>query len=44
MDAAHIVVTALHGLAARGEVEAQVVAAAIEQLGIDTEALDPRYA
>ena len=44
VDAAHIVVAALHGLAERGEVKAQVVADAIERFGIDTEAPDPRYA
>jgi pyruvate dehydrogenase complex dehydrogenase (E1) component len=44
VDAAHIVVAALHGLAERGEVKAQVVAAAIERCGIDNEAPDPRYA
>jgi pyruvate dehydrogenase E1 component len=44
VDAAHIVVAALHGLAERGEVKAQVIADAIERFNIDVDALDPRYA
>ena len=44
VDAAHIVVAALHGLAERGEIKAQVIADAIERFNIDVDALDPRYA
>jgi pyruvate dehydrogenase complex dehydrogenase (E1) component len=43
-DGAHIVVAALHALAERGDVKAEVVADAIERFGIDADALDPRYA
>jgi pyruvate dehydrogenase complex dehydrogenase (E1) component len=34
----------LHALAQRGDVKAEVVAAAIDRYGIDAEALDPRDA
>ena len=44
VDAAHVVVAALHGLAQRGEINAEIVAAAIDRYGIDTDALDPRDA
>jgi pyruvate dehydrogenase E1 component len=44
VDAAHIVVAALHGLAERSDVKAQAVADAIERFGIDADALEPRYA
>jgi pyruvate dehydrogenase E1 component len=42
VDAAHVVVASLHALALQGEVEADVVAAAIDRHGIDADALDPR--
>jgi pyruvate dehydrogenase complex dehydrogenase (E1) component len=35
LDEAHVVVTALRGLAQRGDVNAQVVDAALQQFGID---------
>jgi pyruvate dehydrogenase E1 component len=41
VDAEHIAVAALYGLAQRGEVKAEVVADAIDRYGIDPEALDP---
>jgi pyruvate dehydrogenase E1 component len=44
VDAAHIVVAALHALAQQGDVSADVVAAAIGRYGIDAEAIDPRSA
>ncbi|MEO8697587.1 MAG: pyruvate dehydrogenase (acetyl-transferring), homodimeric type [Acidimicrobiales bacterium] len=44
VDAAHIVVAALHALAQSGAVKAEVVAAAIDRYGIDTESVDPRDA
>jgi pyruvate dehydrogenase E1 component len=44
VDAAHIVVAVLYGLAQRGDVEAEVVADAIARYGIDPDALDPRQA
>ena len=44
VDAAHVVVAALHALAERGDVKADVAAAAIEGYGIDPDALDPRDA
>ena len=44
VDAAHVVVAALHGLAQRGDVKADVVADAIDRYGIDPDALDPRDA
>ncbi len=44
VDAAHIVVAVLAGLAAAGEGKASEVAAAIEKYGLDTEAVDPRLA
>ena len=44
VDAAHVVVAALHGLAQRGDVKAEAVAAAIDRYGIDAERLDPRDA
>jgi pyruvate dehydrogenase E1 component len=44
VDAAHVVVAALHALAQRGDVTADVVAAAIDRYRIDAEALDPRDA
>jgi pyruvate dehydrogenase E1 component len=44
VDAAHVVVAALNGLAQRGDVKADVVADAIARYGIDADALDPREA
>jgi pyruvate dehydrogenase E1 component len=44
VDAAHVAVAALHGLAERGDVKPQVAADAIERFGIDADALDPRHA
>jgi pyruvate dehydrogenase E1 component len=44
VDAAHVAVAALHALAQRGDVKAEVVAAAIDRYGIQSEALDPRDA
>jgi pyruvate dehydrogenase E1 component len=44
VDAAHVVVAALDGLAQRGDVKVDVVAAAIDRYGIDSDALDPRDA
>ena len=44
VDAAHVVVAALHGLAQRGDLNPEVVAGAIARHGIDTEAVDPRIA
>jgi pyruvate dehydrogenase E1 component len=44
VDAAHIVVAALHGLVQRGDVKADVVADAIDRYGIDADALDPKEA
>jgi pyruvate dehydrogenase E1 component len=44
VDAAHIVVAALHALAQRGDVKSEIVAAAIDDYGIDRDALDPRDA
>ena len=44
VDAAHVVVAALDGLAQRGDVTADVVAGAIDRYGIDRDALDPRNA
>jgi pyruvate dehydrogenase E1 component len=44
IDAPHIVVAALHGLAQCGNVSPRVVADAIDRYGIDVEALDPRNA
>ena len=44
LDAAHVVIAALHALAQRGDVKADVVAAAIDRYGIDAEAVDPRDA
>jgi pyruvate dehydrogenase E1 component len=41
VDATHVVVAALYGLAQRGDVKADVVAAAIEQYAIDADAPDP---
>ncbi|MGH9297695.1 MAG: transketolase-like TK C-terminal-containing protein, partial [Acidimicrobiales bacterium] len=42
VDAPHIVVAVLSCLAEAGEAKEDEVSAAIEQLGIDTEAADPR--
>ena len=44
VDARHIVVATLHGLAQHGELANDVVAAAIQHYGIDTDAPDPRDA
>ena len=44
VDAGHIVVAALHGLAQKGELAGDVVAAAIHRYGIDADAADPRSA
>jgi pyruvate dehydrogenase E1 component len=42
VDARHIVVATLHGLAQQGQLSNDVVAAAIQRYGIDTDAPDPR--
>jgi pyruvate dehydrogenase E1 component len=44
VDARHIVVATLHGLAQQGQLSNDVVAAAIHRYGIDTDAPDPRDA
>jgi pyruvate dehydrogenase E1 component len=44
VDAAHVVVAVLAGLAAAGDGKAEEVAAAIERYGVDPEAIDPRVA
>ena len=44
IDAAHIVVAVLSGLAAAGDAKSSEVAAAIEKYGVDSEAPDPRVA
>jgi pyruvate dehydrogenase E1 component len=44
VDAAHVAVAALEGLAQRGDVKADVVADAIDRYGIDPDAVDPRNA
>ncbi|HRB01871.1 MAG TPA: pyruvate dehydrogenase (acetyl-transferring), homodimeric type, partial [Ilumatobacteraceae bacterium] len=44
VDARHIVVATLHGLAQDGKVSNEVVAAALLRYGIDTDATDPRDA
>ncbi len=44
VDAEHIVVTVLHGLARDGKIDAEVVAKAIAAYGIDTESIDPLHA
>jgi pyruvate dehydrogenase E1 component len=44
VDAAHVVVGVLDGLAQMGEVKAETVAEAIERFAIDAEAPDPRTA
>jgi pyruvate dehydrogenase E1 component len=44
VDAAHVVVAALHGLALSGEAKAEEVAEAISRYGIDPELPDPRVA
>jgi len=44
VDAAHVVVAVLAGLATTGHATASEVADAIEKYGIDPEALDPRVA
>ncbi|MGH9038841.1 MAG: pyruvate dehydrogenase (acetyl-transferring), homodimeric type [Acidimicrobiia bacterium] len=44
VDAAHIVVAVLHGLAQQGEVKGEVVAEAIRRYEIDVDAIDPREA
>jgi pyruvate dehydrogenase E1 component len=44
IDAAHVVVATLHGLALTGDAKAEEVAEAIERFEIDTEAPDPRTA
>jgi pyruvate dehydrogenase E1 component len=41
VDEGHVVVAVLSALAARGEVEADLVAKAISDYGIDPEAIDP---
>jgi pyruvate dehydrogenase E1 component len=44
VDAAHIVIAVLSGLAAAGDAKSSEVAAAIEKYGVDPEAPDPRVA
>jgi pyruvate dehydrogenase E1 component len=44
VDAAHVVVAALHALAQRGDIKAEVVTDAICRYGIDPDASDPRDA
>jgi pyruvate dehydrogenase E1 component len=44
VDAAHVVVAALHALAQRGDVKPEVVADAICRYGIDADGSDPRDA
>ncbi|MCZ7525694.1 MAG: pyruvate dehydrogenase (acetyl-transferring), homodimeric type [Acidimicrobiia bacterium] len=44
VDAPHVVVAVLDGLAQRGEVKGEVVAEAIRRYGLDPEAPDPREA
>ncbi len=44
MDARHIVVATLYGLAQQGRLANDAVAAAIQHYGIDTDAPDPRDA
>jgi pyruvate dehydrogenase E1 component len=44
VDAAHVAVAVLYGLAQRGDLKDAVVANAIDRHGIDTDALDPRDA
>ena len=44
MDARHIVVATLYGLAQQGRLTNDAVAAAIQHYGIDTDAPDPRDA
>ena len=44
VDAGHIVVATLHGLAQEGELTGDTVAAAIHRYGIDANAADPRSA
>jgi pyruvate dehydrogenase E1 component len=41
VDAAHIVVAVLHGLAAEGSVPPETVAEAIRRYGIDPDSVDP---
>jgi pyruvate dehydrogenase E1 component len=42
VDASHIVVAALHGLAQRGDLKPATVADAVARYGIDADAVDPR--
>jgi pyruvate dehydrogenase E1 component len=44
VDAAHIVVAVLHGLAQLGDVKGEVVAEAIRRYDLDADAMDPREA
>ena len=44
VDAAHIAVAVLYGLAQRGDLKEDVVANALDRYGIDTDAVDPRVA
>ena len=44
VDAPHVVVAALHALCQRGDLEPEVVSAAIDRWGIDADAPDPRDA
>jgi pyruvate dehydrogenase E1 component len=44
VDAAHVVVATLHGLAQAGEAKPEEVAEAIERYDIDPDAIDPRLA
>jgi pyruvate dehydrogenase E1 component len=44
VDTGHVVVTVLSALARRGDIEAQVVADALEAYGLDPEAADPSNA
>ena len=44
IDADHIVIATLHGLAQRGELKSEAVAEAIDRYGIDPDLVDPRDA
>jgi pyruvate dehydrogenase E1 component len=44
VDAVHVAVAVLYGLAQRGDLKGDVVANAIDRYGIDTDAVDPRDA
>jgi pyruvate dehydrogenase E1 component len=44
VDAEHVVVAVLHGLALEGKIDSSIVAKAIAAYGIDTESIDPLHA